>query len=196
MFPINGLRIVDEVKNARAEALSEIQNVLKKDVKRLRDAVRRFDPSKGGSGAVICVGRRRDGFAVPSFGKRLCEYAMRAIVAKLSDRKDSAVKPISKVDMSVENYLANTVCFTSNVKREIARVVGDAHKNCTPFTSQLPCQEDLKAYTLLNWSKENHAAFKMQAQVSGLEKCEDNAGDPHSSARKRSRDEFEAASSA
>lgn len=193
MFQINGLRIVDEVKNARTKALSEIQNVLKKDVKTLRDAIRLFDSSKGCSGAVICVGRsHRDGTASPPFRKRLCEYAMQAIVVKLSSGKDSAVKPIPKIDMSVENYLANAVCFTSHVEKEIAVVGGSHHKNCTPFTSQLPCQETLKAHTLLNWSKKNHAAFKMQAQVSGLEKGGDDAADEHSSARKRSRDEFEA----
>lgn len=175
-------------------ALSKIQNVLKKDIKKLRDAIRLFDSSKGCSGAVICVGRCRDGTPVSSASKRLCEYAMQAIVAKLSTGKDSAVKPISKIDMSVENYLASAVCFTSHVEREIALVGGYRHKDCTPFTSQLPCQQTLKAHTLRNWSILNSEEFKMQARVSGLEKGEDDAADRHSSARKRSRDEFERAS--
>lgn len=189
--------------SARKNALSEIQRVLKRDIKTLRDAVTKFDSSKGCMGASICTGRKADGSLLRSNNRRLCDYAMQAIITKFSAGKDSSVKPITKINMCVENYLADAVCFTSRIEREIALVCGDDHKNCTPFTSNLPSQGKLKLLILSAWWRENGPAFEAQARVSGLEKGEDRddnedqeAASPDSAARKRSRDEFEAAASA
>ncbi|KAG6368971.1 hypothetical protein INS49_003190 [Diaporthe citri] len=191
------LLLAGEIKVARETALSEIQVVLKKDIKRLRDAIRGFDSSKGSEGAYICTQRN-------SSQQRLCEYAMQAIVTKISAGKDSAVKPIAKIDESVENYLTSAVCFKSRIEREIAFVSSGAHANCTPFRSRLPSLGFLKTMTLKTWRLLNAEAFERQARVSGLEKdsSEDNddgedqnAAGLRSAALKRSRDEFEAAAS-
>lgn len=191
--------VVDEIKAAREKALSEIQCVLKKDTKRLRDDVRAFDSSKGCLGAHICVG------SVPfarANQRRLCEYAMHAIVIKMSAGKDSAVKPIAKINMSVENFLESAVCFISRIEREIAIVSGEDHKSCTPFRSILPSQSILKTKTSREWSNKNAEAFKTQARVSGLDKGGGNDDEKDRvpiewfcDGYKRSRDEFEAAAS-
>lgn len=170
--------------------------MLKKDAKKLRDAIRIFDSSTGCGGADICRARRPDGSLLRSNKRRLCEYAMQAIVAKISAAKDSALKPISKIDMSVENFLASAVCFVSRIEKEITIVSGEEHKFCTPFRSNLPGQDVLRQRTRRTWLAKNSNAFKMQARVSGLEKGgfkddEENQG----AGRKRSRDEFEAPAS-
>jgi len=189
--------------SARENALSDILTVLKRDIKTLRDAIRTFDSSMGCTGASICTGRRADGSPLRSNKRRLCEYAMHAIVTKISAGKDSSVKPITKISMSAEDYVADAVCFTSRIAKEIVLVSGDDHKRCTPFTSRLPSQARLLLLTRSAWRRKNDEAFKAQARVSGLEEGEDGddnedqeAAGPDSAARKRSRDEFEAAASA
>lgn len=165
------------------------------DIKKLRDAIRAFDSSKGSEGAYICTHWQ-------SSKQRLCEYAMQAIVTKMSSDKDSAVKAIAKIDMSVEDFLTTAVCFKSRIEREIALVSDGKHSKCTPFKSRLPSLRILKAKTLGEWEAMNDEAFKGQARVSGLEKGgsdddeeEQDATGPYSAARKRSRDEYEAAGS-
>lgn len=145
--------------------------MLKKDIKKLRDAIREFDSSKGCSGALICAGMKFKQTDLHPAKQRLCEYAMQAIVAKLSDGEDSALKPIENIHMCVKDYRTHVFYFTSQVRKEITLVLGHEHKSCTPFTSKLPSLREVKAHTLCNWSKENSAAFEMQAQVSGLDKC-------------------------
>lgn len=166
--------------------------MLKEDIKELRDAVRAFDSSTGCEGAYICTQRH-------SNRRRLCEYAMQSIVAKFSAEKDSAVKPISKVGVSVEDFLTSAVCFKSRIEREIAVVAHGGHAKCTPFNSRLPSLKVLKLLTSEKWDRINLDAFKKQARVSGLEQDvseeddeDQNAAGPLSAARKRSRDEFEA----
>lgn len=167
--------------------------MLKTDIKKLRDAIRAFDSSKGSEGAYICTQSY-------SSKQRLCEYAMQAIVTKMSTDKDSAVKAIAKIDMSVEDFLTSAVCFKSRIEREIALVSGRNHVNCTPFKSRLPSLGILKAKTLGGWEAMNAEAFKRQARVSGLEKGgsdddddeDQNAAGQCSAGRKRSRDEYEA----
>ena len=128
---------------------------------------------------------------------------MQAIVTKFSAGKDSAVRPIAKISMSVEEYLASAVCFISRVEREIGLVSGRAHKKCTPFKNPLPSQDILTVHTWRDWWTENAEVFRLQAQVSGLTKGGDNddnnksqgAAGPSCSARKRSREEFEGVAS-
>ncbi|KAG8157355.1 hypothetical protein KVR01_012739 [Diaporthe batatas] len=190
------LHLANEVKRARKVAIYKIQTVLKADIKMLRDTIREFDSSEGCRGAIICTGQKAKGLV--SFNKqRLCEYAMQAIVTKISAGKDSAVKPIAKICISVEDYLASAVCFTSRIEREIHIVCGDDHKTCTPFQSKLPSQKDLRALTSVIWRYKNTNAFERQARISGLEKAgmNDEDEDQGNTGRKRSRDEFEAAAS-
>lgn len=183
-------------------ALSEIQSVLKADTKNLRDKIRYFDSSTGCSGAYYCTGKNLDGTSLDDARRRLCEYAMQAIVTKMSARKDSAVKPIAKISSSVEDYLANAVCFISRIEKEIVLVSGHVHKSCTPFIRNLPSQNTLKERRVRILSTENAEAFKAQAQLSGLENGggddddkDQEATGAHSAGRKRSRGEFEAAAS-
>lgn len=165
------------------------------DIKKLRDAIRAFDSSKGSDGAYIC------GLWYSS-KQRLCEYVMQAIVTKMSTDKDSAVKAIAKIDMSVEDFLTAAVCFKSRIEREIGLVSDVDHGKCTPFKSKLPSLRMLKAKTLGVWEEMNAEAFERQARVSGLEdggsdddEEEQDAAGPCTAARKRSRDEYEAAKS-
>lgn len=128
---------------------------------------------------------------------------MQAIVVKMSSGKDSAVKPIAKINMSVENFLTSTICFISRIEREIAIVSAGDHKFCTPFSTIVPSQNMLKTQTMREWLDANAEAFKKQARVSGLDKGGGNDDDePHRvpisvfcCGRKRSRGEFEAAAS-
>lgn len=149
----------------------------------------------GNDGAYTCA-------HTDSSRQRLCEYAMQAIVTKMSARNDSVVKHIAKIDESVEEFLISAVCFKSRIEKEIVRVSDTSHSKCTPFKSKLPSLGILKEKTLSEWDAMHARAFEMQARVSGLEKEssdddgeDQSAADPHPAARKRSRDEFEAASS-
>ncbi|KAL1877916.1 hypothetical protein Daus18300_002269 [Diaporthe australafricana] len=168
------LLLADGIKTARQQGLRAIQDALKKDTKHLRDAIRKFDFSTGCEGASICKGAQTDGGRLLSKEKRLCEYAMQAIVAKASDGPDSVLKPVSRIGMSVENFLASAVCFISRIEKEVAFLSGKKHKNCTPFTGNLPTQRTLMEMVSLDWTLGNFDAFKKQAQISGLEKgdCE------------------------
>lgn len=173
-------------------SLSNVQDVLEMDIKRLRDAVNTFESSKGIGGALICKGWYPE-------SKRICEYAMHGIVTKMSSGKYSAVKPISKIHLSVEEFLPNAVYFKSKIREEIRLLSDYEHDVCTPFRSKLPSLSTLKARTLQRWgTPETLNAFEKQARLSGLEKAggdadSQNQGDGCrcSAARKRSRVEFE-----
>lgn len=162
------------------------------DTKRLRDAVKTFDSSKGSEGAIVCKG----GWSPNS--KRLCEYAMQAIVTKMSSGKNSAVKPIGKIHLSLEEFLPNAVSFRARIEGEIRLLSNLEHMHCTPFRSKLPSLSTLKTTTLQRWGTSRTLnAFEKQARVSGLEKgggddeVQDVAG-RCSASRKRSCDESEA----
>lgn len=95
---------------------------------------------------------------------------MQAIVTKMSAGKDSIVKPIAKIDISVQYFRASAVCFKSRVEKEIALVSGGVHAKCTPFVFMLPSLRDLKTKTLETWRRVHSEAFEKQARVSGLKK--------------------------
>lgn len=169
--------------------------MLKMDIKRLREAVKTFDSSKGSDGAYICSRQN-------SSQQRMCEYAMQAIVTKMSAGKDSAVKPIAKISESVEDFLTCAGCYTSRIAREISLASGGIHAHCTPFRLRLPSLRTLRRNTLETWRAANSEAFQRQARVSGLEKDssddedeDQNAAGWRSATLKRSRDEFEAEAS-
>lgn len=141
--------------------MEQIQHVLKFDIEVLQHKVRDFDSSKGCKGATICswplIGQQ------PSSQRRLCEYAMQAIVAKFSAEKDSPVKPLHEIGLSVEDYLIRVARFTSRIEREIALVSG--HSGCTPFKGPVPDQDALTKATLSKWRAKNLEAFQKQARV-------------------------------
>lgn len=187
--------ITEDIKSARGEAMRKIQYPISKDAWILKHTVRSFDSSKGCEGACLCTGRTSNGSLLHPNKRRLCEYAMQSIVAKLSAPKDSAVKPAAVIGVSAETYLGNAARFKSRIEKEIALVCGEEHKNWTPFKSKLPSKKDLMEMTSLSWRNRNHKEFERQARISGLDKggeIDDNQ-DHGASGRKRSRREFEAA---
>lgn len=168
----------------------------------LRYLIRDFDSSKGCKGAHICKGSKIDGLRVHPNQQRLCEYAMQGIISKMSTGQNSPMKPLVKINMSVEDFLESAVCFISRIENEIVLVSGEEHKKCTPFTSSLPTLPFLREKTLRIWTLEFSEGFKMQAQISGLRKGDPEdedkqAGAPGSrlGSRKRSHVEFEDAAS-
>lgn len=182
--------MADDIKAAREKALSDIQHVLKMDIKNLRDAVINFDLSEGCPGALICKSRSPR-------SQRLCEYAMQAIVTKMSSGKNSVVKPLAKVYVSVEEFLLKAKVFKRTIEDEIRTLSDLEHSECTPFRTTLPFLHTMEKRTFRRWTTESiRDAFKRQAQASGLEKggVDDEDQEPEgwrSAARKRSRDESE-----
>lgn len=130
--------------------------------------------------------------------RKLCEYAMQAILTKVSANENSVLRPIEKIAMSVSNFRSFADSFAFRVGGQARSLVGPKHRQCTPFTTRLPSLEELKQKTLSAWYEENIDAFKTQARLSGLDKgCgehdetdQDSLGS-NTAARKRSRDEFE-----
>lgn len=166
---------------------------------RLRHAIICFDSSKGCEGASICQGRNADGSILRSTQRRLCEYAMQAIVFKISIEKNSAMRPLQEIHESVDRFLSTSASFRSRVSNEVSHLSSEEHKSCTPLPSKLPNRIDLGTDLLKQWLTKNAETFKRQARVSGLVKggCMDgDSGDRGTSisrndTHKRSRDEFE-----
>lgn len=153
------------------------------DIKDLQDAVGAFDSSKGCDGASFCRGLKRDGSTLRPTKRRLCEYAMQAIVNKISAGKDTPLTPLNRISMSVEDFMASAVRFTSSIKREIVLICGHNHQRCTPFRNGLPFLGSLEQNIFdFGWA-EKAITFQRQDRLE------------HSAARKRSRDEFEALTS-
>lgn len=169
-------------------ALEEVQTFLKEEIKEFQDAIESFDSSKSYSGAFFCMGRKHDGSMWRPNERMLCEYAMQGIVNKMSAGKDSPLKPLNMISMSVEDFLASAARFISCIKKEIILVCGPDHQMCTPFRTHLPFLGDLIwGYSYFRWM-DNAVTLKRQVRASGL-----GDGDlgPRFATRKRCRDEFE-----
>jgi hypothetical protein len=154
----------------RKMELEHIQRVIMDDIKNLQDAVREFDSLKTCYGAFFCRGKNGDGSKLCSKKQRLCEYAMLAIVTKMSAGPESATKPLEKIHTSVEDFLEHASSFRRRIHREVSYLSGKEHSTCTPLLTELPYQDFLGKMALTRWSEENAGAFERQARVSGLVK--------------------------
>lgn len=161
------LDVLENIKLARQKAMERIQFVLKCNIAALQNEFKDFTTVMGLQNALVCSANRD---LVSKERRWLCQYAMQAIVDRFSAAKDSPVKPLSEIGLSVKIYLARVVEFTARIEREIAYVSDDNHQKCTPFTTSIPSKHVLKEETLSKWKAENLDAFQIQARVSGLEK--------------------------
>ncbi|KAK7723008.1 hypothetical protein SLS63_009036 [Diaporthe eres] len=177
-----------KIKAAREKALYQIQNFLKEEIMEFQYAIESFDSSNPYNGPFFCKGRKHDGSMWRPDERMLCEYAMQGIVNKMSAGKDSPLKPLKMISMSVEDFLASAARFISCIKKEIVLVCGPDHQMCTPFRTHLPFLGGLIwGYPHFQWM-DNAVTLKGQVRVSGLG---GGALSPRSATRKRCRDEFE-----
>lgn len=114
---------------------------------------------------------------------------MQGIVTTFSAKKGSPVKSISRIQVSVEEFLFDALCFKARTTREIASIADGSHTKCTLFRSKLPSLKALRKRALLEWHAMNTEAFEKKAQVSHLDKNVSDDDEEDGNA-KRVRDQF------